>query len=339
MFLVHKYSPEEKEYIDFNKDEINHLDIMCGDPAFPNMIVYGPEGSGKKTVIKYILENLYGKGINNLKEVSYQIPNSNGSVSKLYFKQSDFHIVIKPNNNANDRHLIQGVTKEYAKRNPISIITHNKPFKVILIDNIDNLSYYAQTSLRRTMEKYSNVCRFIMWSRNLSKVIDPLRSRCQLFRIRSPSDDDIFKFILNISARENIELDFDKCNQIMDKSNKNIRKILWNLQLMKYEDDLATKYDKAIEKLVYTVLLCDQTCAESNRKLAYSIKNDGVPSSKIIKDVVNKLIESDEITDKCKLDIVFLGTKYEHRLATKNKNIMHLDAFFIGITDAIIYDY
>ena len=61
------------------------------------------------------------------------------------------------------------------------------------------MSYYAQTSLRRTMERYNDKCRFMMWCKSLSKVIEPLQSRCICLRIPSPTDDELFRYIFKIS--------------------------------------------------------------------------------------------------------------------------------------------
>jgi len=335
MFFIHKYSPKTCHDIEFNKEEIRKIDIMCKDPAFPNMIVYGPPGSGKKTIINFILKKLYGDSVDNLKETTYAIPNGN-STSKLTFKQSNYHIVIEPKNNAFDRHLIQGVTKEYAKRNPISIIAHNKPFKVIIIDNVDNLSYYAQTSLRRTMERYSGVCRFIMCCRNLSKVIDPLRSRCQLFRIKKPPNHDVIRIILDVANQEGISIDFEKCSNIIEKSGGNVKKVLWSLQMLKYGDSIETKYDKSIDKLVDNILSYDIQRIGLIKKITISLLKNDIGGSKIIEDVVDRIIDSNEVSNKCKLDIMFLGAKYEHRVSTKQKCNLHLEAFFIGAVKAIV---
>ena len=329
MFFIHKYAPKDISETDINKEELSKLKEMCNDPAFPNMIVYGPEGCGKKTAIRLALETIYNKSINNLSEATYPIVNGSGTTVDVGVMQSDFHIVIEPKNNASDKHIIQGVIKEYVKRNPIGLITHNKPFKVILIDGIDDLSYYAQTSLRRTMEKYSNVCRFIMWSENISKVIEPLRSRCYLFRLRSPAEDVIFKVILDVMTFEKMEMDFDKINEVIDKSGRNIRNVLWNLQLLKYGKELEISYDKAIDKLVDGMMMCDMSYIGANRNLVYSLFITKYSGGKIIHDVVKKLVNDDELDDKCKLNIMFYGTKYDHRYEQGRRDIIHLDGFLI----------
>ena len=157
---------------------------------------------GKKTLLKQFMEKVYDSHVNNLIDSPYKVTGSGNSTTDVIIKQSNYHIVIEPNNNNFDRYLIQDVVKEYAKKVPLQVITSKKNFKMVLINNIDNLSFYAQTSLRRTMEKFSGNCRFIMWCRSLSKVIDPLRSRCYCFRIESVSEEDLLELLIYVCFKE-----------------------------------------------------------------------------------------------------------------------------------------
>ena len=181
--------------------------VMSKDESIPHIIFYGPEGSGKKTIINIFLELLYDKNVHNVTNTIYKVTGSGNTSKDVVIKQSNYHIVIEPNNNNFDRYLIQDVVKEYAKRMPLNVFSKHKAFKTVVINNVDNLSFYAQTSLRRTMELYSNTCRFIMWSCSLSKVIDPLISRSYCFQIASPKREELFDYIYHISVKENLQLD------------------------------------------------------------------------------------------------------------------------------------
>ena len=95
----------------------------------------------------------------------------------------------------------------------LSICKNMKLFKIVVIDKIDNLNYYAQASLRRTMEKYANTCKFIFISNQLSKIIEPLKSRC-LIRVPLPNKYQIFNMVLKISHLENIDINIGEFNEI-----------------------------------------------------------------------------------------------------------------------------
>ena len=141
-------------------------------------------------------------------------------------KQSKHHIIIEPNSNGFDKYLIQEIIQDYAKTELLNIMRYKKLFKIVVINKLDNLSYYAQASLRRTMEKYSDTCKFIFICDQLSKIIEPIRSRCILFRTILPTNEQIFESILKIEKEENLNLNFDDYNNIIKKSdNKIIKKV------------------------------------------------------------------------------------------------------------------
>jgi len=331
MFFVDKYNPKSIDEIYFHKDKFKKLEIMSKDNSIPHIIFYGPTGSGKKTMIKIFLEMIYDKYVHNLVDSEYSVTRSGNSKKPVIIKQSNYHIVINPFNNNFDRYLIQDVVKEYAKKRQLNVFTSKREFKTVLINNIDNLSYYAQTSLRRTMEKFSNGCRFIMWSRSLSKVIEPLRSRCYCFKVDAPTNDEIFKMIYQISVKEKINMDLDDYCNIIVKANRNIKKGLWLLELFESEDTLDTDYDDAIKNIIELLMEGKLQNVLKIRELIYKILITNIDPTKIIKDLLTELINSDDITDDKKSNIINVTAKYENKLHQGRRKIMHIDIFVIAL--------
>ena len=190
---------------------------------------------------------LYDETVHDTADTAYLVTGSGNVPKNVYIKQSDFHIVIEPKGNNSDRYLIQDVVKKYAKQPPMRVSSSNRVFKTVLINNIDKLSYYGQTSLRRTLEKYSDTCRFIMWSRSLSKVIEPLRSRCYCFRIKAPTRNQIIHILLKIAAKEGIDLDMEEFTKIAVKSGGNIKKAIWSMD--QHRAKLLTVRDKGMNTI------------------------------------------------------------------------------------------
>jgi DNA polymerase III delta prime subunit len=122
---------------------------------FQHVIIYGSINSNKENMVNLLLENIYGKNNIELKDVEYTINGYGNTKTKVTIKQSKYHIVIEPNSNGFDKYLIQEIIQDYAKTELLNILKYKKLFKVVVINKLDNLSYYAQASLRRTMEKYS----------------------------------------------------------------------------------------------------------------------------------------------------------------------------------------
>lgn len=347
MFFVDKYSPHTKNEAIFHKKELETLQFMAKDDSIPHIIFYGNEGCGKKTLIKLFLEMIYDERVHKLNDSIYKVSGSGNNTSDVVIKQSNYHIVIDPTNTNFDRYLIQDVVKEYAKKIPLTIFSSPKYFKTVLINNVDNLSYYAQTSLRRTMEKFSGTCRFIMWCKSLSRVIDPIRSRCYCFRIPSPLRSELFEMMVMISYKESIKLSLDDYIYILDSCKGNIKKVLWMLQLKKFGESYLTSYDKTINDIVKQILpnpikndidennnvnnICDINAIISIRDILYKIMITNVTGTNIIKSITNKIFRKTNMNEKSKFFIAEVAAKFEHNLIRGRREIMHLEAFIMGL--------
>ncbi len=326
MFFIDKYAPQKIEDVIFHKKEYELLKKMSCDDSIPHIIFCGPDGSGKKTLIKFLLELLYDKNVNKTNDSIYKVSGSGNNTTDVVVKQSNYHIVIEPNNNNFDRYLIQDVVKEYAKKVPLNIFTTNKRFKVVLINNVDNLSYYAQTSLRRTMEKFSGTCRFVMWCRSLSKVIDPIRSRCYCFRINSPSDEEILELLATVSHKESIDMNLKDYHKIIKLAHGNVKTSLWLLQLKQIGTSYRTSYGDTIKKITNNLLTCNINLIMEIRNLLSGAMITNIQGTQIMKDIIEELLCNKHITDDCKLNIVEIAAKFEHNLIRGRREIKHFDA-------------
>jgi len=339
MFIVDEYSPKTIEEAFFNKDILEKLEILSKDDSIPHLLFYGPKGSGKKTIIRLLLEMLYDKSVHDIVDSIYKVAGSGNTVTEVVIKQSNYHIVIEPNNNNFDRYLIQEVVREYAKRMPLNIFSTKKVFKTVLINKVDNLSYYAQTALRRTMEKYSDTCRFILWSESLNKVIDPLISRCYSIRVPLPSDKDMFKWIYKVSVEENLNLSFFDLIDIVDSSEGNIREGLWKLQLIKNcNNKCDDMYKISIVEIVDTMLQHEIVSIIEIREQLYDIMITNINETVILKDILNELLNNNNIPIESKYLIVESASKYEFNLIRKRREIIHLEGFIQNVIYILYYD-
>jgi replication factor C subunit 3/5 len=144
------------------------------------------------------MQLLFGETINTVRNVSYNVSGSGNMVTVEEFAQSFHHIFIEPKGNNHDRYLIHDVIKVYVGRASYNIIKSKYNFKLVVINNVDIMSESVQFSLRRTIEQYSDQCRFIIISNSISKVIDPLASRCLCINVKSPNINDIVDYMNNI---------------------------------------------------------------------------------------------------------------------------------------------
>jgi replication factor C subunit 3/5 len=335
------YSDDPKKCF-FHKPLFSKLKSISTDDSMPHIIFYGNKGTGKKTMINIFLEMIFDESIYKLDESKYIVYSSGNNENEVLIKQSDHHIIIEPNNTNFDRHLIQEIVKEYAKKVPLHIFEKNKMFKVVQINNLDNLSYYAQTSLRRTVEKYSKTCRFVMWCYSLSKVIEPLRSRCLCIHVPTQSDDNLIRWIYNIVVLEKIKIRPQLVGEIIEQSNGNLKSILWKLDLYKHCKKINNSYDFGLNVLINEIMtLADKSAivtinVPQIREYIYKLYITNVSSNTIIKDILKQLLIININIDSTKIsEIINYASEFEYRLSKKRRDILHIEAFIIKVIDIL----
>ena len=316
----------------FHKEIFHKLKKISEDDGMPHIIFYGNPGTGKKTMINLFLEMIFDKSIYKMDDSKYTVISSGNIENEVFVKQSDHHIIIEPNNNNFDRYLIQDIVKEYARRYPLYVYEKSRNFKMVQINNLDNLSYYAQTSLRRTIEKYSRTCRFVMWCYSLSKVIEPLRSRCLCIHVPTQTTDDLVKWTFNIASLQNINLNLPVLNYIIHSSNGNLKDILWKLDLYKYCGKVQNGYQKSLIALIDEII--NGQDIQIIRDYIYKMMITNISSNVIIKDILNivltKIDEYPGAKEKS-TKIIDFASNFEYRLSKGRRDIIHIEAFILNI--------
>ena len=323
--------------VDFNKI-INDLEYgIWRYSNFQHLIVYGPSGCGKEYLVNKLLEKIYGKFSVELKEVEYTVNGYSNTKTKIMIKQSKHHIIIEPNSNGFDKYLIQEIIQDYAKSELLNILKNRKLFKVVIINKIDNLSYYAQASLRRTMEKYSNSCKFILISDQLSKIIEPIRSRCLMIRVPLPSDEQILETLLHICQKENLNIPWIKLKEIMNNSDNKVNHAIWLLEMYKYGITYEKNWEYVIDDIVENIINPDN---QNNKKLYSVIKKireqfyilfiTNISTQMIIRKIMIRLLESVENL-KLKYFIIDITSIFEQRLSQGTRHIIHMEAYIIRL--------
>jgi len=372
MLLVDKYKVKSKKDIIFHKDIYNKLlndvppeqmiekenellkDIdgvqKCADyikqlkmekiykfTRMSNLLIHGVL---KHTLVQTFLQEIYGDEINDLQTESYKIVGYGNTDVFINIKQSKYHIIIEPNNTGIDKYIIQEVVKEYAKQEVLCFENIIVPFKIVLINNIDNLSYYAQTSLRYTMERYHRTCKFILCASQLSKILDPLRSRCKPIRVPKPSNKELFNYIYTIANKENIDIHASSINNIVANSNRNVVTCLWWLEY--YRNNIYDftfgwkKYLNNITVMLHYVHTKKRVINIASivhiRQIFNKILITNITGSEIIIELLTQIIEDYPQYDKAfVISITTVFQQYESRLSKGTRIIMHLEALVMNL--------
>ncbi|VDD91600.1 unnamed protein product [Enterobius vermicularis] len=285
----------------YNEDIASNLSNIVKAGDFPHILVYGPSGGGKKTIINCILKELYGSGVENIRHGIQYFQALSGRKLELQTFTSNYHIQLKPSEvGVHDRLVVQEVIKGMAQTKQINPQAQ-RPFKVVVLMEIDDLTRDAQDALRRTMEKYASTCRLILCCESINKVSEPLRSRCTLIRIPAPKDEQVYAEIKRVCKSNNAFLDEEIVNGIVKKVRGNMR-----LGLLLAQAAAGYSLLKVRERIYECLIHC-------------------IPADVIFVKLVRELLPYCDGQIKAK--VVAAAAKYEHRLGLGNKTIFHIEAF------------
>ena len=308
---VEKYRPRLLDDIVNQLGIIKRLKQFVKDTSMPHLIFAGPAGTGKTTSALCMVRELYGRKMS---------PN----ITYLELNASD----------ARGIDVIRTYIKDFAKARPPQDI----PFKILILDEADNMTAPAQQALRRTMEKYTKNCRMILICNYSNKIIPPIQSRCVVFRFSSLNNDDIKERIKYIAKQENITLVSNGLNALVDVSRGDCRRAINYLQSCgtiskKIDQDLVFRVagevpsDKILEIL--------QTAMEGQLQLSIKllkdlIKDYGLSGRNIIKNIHREIYKLNTSEDM-KIELSKILAEFEYRLSQGGTEEIQLQALLAKI--------
>jgi len=182
-------------------DIVKRTESLTNSLNIPHLLFAGPAGTGKSTLALIIVRALYG---DKWKE------------NYLELNASDERGI----------NVVREKVKNFARTKSIG----NVPFKTIFLDEADALTPEAQQALRRTMENYSGTCRFVLSCNYSSKIIDPIQSRCAIFRFKLLEKKDIEKRLRFIAEQEKLTLTPESIETLYEASEGDCRRAINLLQ-------------------------------------------------------------------------------------------------------------
>jgi len=245
-----KFRPKNFDEIVGQSDIIKRVHSLTNSMNIPHMLFAGPAGVGKSTLALIVVRELFGER----------------------WKENYLEL------NASDERgidVIRQKVKDFARTKAISSV----PFKVIFLDEADALTNEAQNALRRTMENYTSNCRFILSCNYSSKIIDPIQSRCAVFRFRLLEKKDIEKIVRRISDREKLRIDDKAVEALFEVSEGDCRRVINLLQTTGSISDMITA--DLVEILVPSAKPSDIKIV-----LEYALSGDFIKSKEKLLDVM-----------------------------------------------------
>jgi replication factor C subunit 2/4 len=178
----------------------------------PHMLFYGPPGTGKTSTVLALAKELYGPELVKTRVLELNASDERG-ISIVREKVKDFA-----------RMQLSNPLPSYRAQYPCP------PYKIIILDEADSMTQDAQSALRRTMETYSKITRFCLICNYVTRIIDPLASRCSKFRFKSLDQGNARRRVEEIAEWEGVKLEEGAADTLIKCSEGDLRKAITFLQ-------------------------------------------------------------------------------------------------------------
>jgi replication factor C small subunit len=307
-----KYRPKKLDEMVDQKEIVDRLKSFAKSRNVPHCIFAGPPGTGKTTAALCLARDLYGE---TYREHLMEL-------------------------NASDERgidVVRETVKTFARVKSIGEI----PFKILILDEADNMTSDAQQALRRTMERFTETCRFIMCANYSGKIIEPIQSRCAPFRFAHLPREEHDCYMKEIATKEKVKLNAEGLDAIFEVCGGDMRKAINTLQS-------AASLGKPIDaKVVYSVtgkaspadvqkmlkVAIDGDFTEARKQLREMIQKYGVAGSDIIRQIHTEIFRTVEIPERWKVKLAGIVGEVDFRLIEGADEEVQLSALLARLVE------
>jgi len=308
-----KYRPKSLDDMVNQKEIVNRLKSFAKAHNIPHCIFAGPPGTGKTTAALCLARDLYGD--------VYR-----GHLMEL---------------NASDErgiNVVRQTVKTFARIRTIGEI----PFKIMILDEADNMTSDAQQALRRTMERFTETCRFILIANYSGKIIEPIQSRCAPFRFTYLPREDHDAYLRRIASAEDVKLLDEGLSAVFEVCGGDLRRAINTLQA-------AASMGKPIdEDIVYSVigranpvdvremlgLAMKGDFVGARGKLREMILKYGVAGSDIIRQIHIEIFRMKDVPEPWKIRLADAIGEVDFRLVQGADEEVQLSALLARLVEA-----
>jgi replication factor C small subunit len=305
-----KYRPQTFDEVKGQKNIVAKIKAFVETGNMPHLLFAGPAGVGKTTLSLVIAKQLFGEN----------------------WRQNTLEL------NASDERGIDVVrvkVKDFARTRSLG----NVPFKLIYLDESDALTKDAQQALRRTMENYTKTCRFILSCNYSSKIIDPIQSRCAVFRFKPLPESEIYLVIDKIVKQEGLSISEDAKKALFSVCGGDCRRlenIMQSCAVINTVIDEELVYSMAAVAKPKEVLDALQSAAggdfiSARKKLLNLMLDYGLSGIDVIKQMQRELWHLD-LPDRKRVELVDKCGEIEFRMVEGSDEYIQLESFLAFVT-------
>ncbi len=307
-----KYRPKSLSQMVNQKDIVERLASFVKSRNVPHCIFAGPPGTGKTTAALCLAHDLYGEAYRE-------------------------HLMELNASDERGINIVRETVKTFARVRTLGEI----PFKILILDEADNMTGDAQQALRRTMERYTETCRFVLIANYSGKIIEPIQSRCAPFRFTYLPREEQDGYLNYIAKNENVNLLKDGLDAVYDVCRGDLRRAINSLQA-------AASLGKPItSETVYSVvgranptdvhamisIAMSGNFVEARKKLREMILKYGVAGSDIIKQIHIELFRID-VPENLKVKLAEIVGEVDFRLVEGADEEVQLSALLARLVEA-----
>lgn len=300
---VEKYRPSKLSDVIDQKDIIGSIEsLLKHQSEMPHLLFSGGAGVGKTTVALCISKQILG------------------------VRARDYTLEL----NASDERGINMVRERVKKFSRFAGLDTEIPFKIIILDEADEMTADAQTALRRIIEDTAKYCRFILIANNISKIIDPIQSRCAVFKFTSIPEKDTISHLKSIAKKEKVKVDEKGLKAICEYAGGDLRHSINLLQATASLGDITEKNVKASAGLTKTNDVSDVLkfalsgkLVDARNKMIELIKVYGMSESDFLKYLNSAVFETKHNNLS---DILEVIAKYDYRILVGSNPEIQLSA-------------
>lgn len=289
-----KYRPQTLDEIANQKEIVSRFKTFVEEKNLPHLLLVGPAGVGKTTSILALARDLYGPGYRNF------ILELNAS------DERGIGII---------REKVKNFARTAAIASPVS-------FKILIMDEADHLTSDAQHALRRTMEIYTKTCRFCLIGNYSENIIDPIQSRCSVFRFSPLEEPDLKKYIQGIADKENLDIVEEGLDAVYQAAKGDVRKSINLLQAAAANQQVID--DVAIYNLLGNVspekvrdmleVALDGRFLESRELLRELLIDQGLAPDDIIRNIYREIMRHSSLSEQMKVKLSDTIGEVDYRL-------------------------
>jgi len=306
---VEKYRPKKISEIVNQKEIMGSLGALLKNQSeMPHLLFSGSAGVGKTSTAICISRDILGK------------------------HWQDYSLEL----NASDERGIGMVREKVKKFSRFAGLDTEIPFKIIILDEADEMTSDAQTALRRIIEDTAKYCRFILIANNLSKIIEPIQSRCVVFKFTRISNKEISSQLKFIAQKEKIKADEKGLETISDYADGDIRHAINILQAAASTGNIDVSSVKSVIGLTKTKdvqdvlkLALDGKVSDAREKMIELIKVYGMSESDFLKYINQAVFASKTSNIEGILEII---AKYDYRILVGANPEIQLSALLAELT-------